>query len=113
MNYSYINVDNIDRRERCTVIAQYIIEEKATVRAAAEKFGLSKSTVHKDVTVSLRRKNSILANEVKKVLEQNKLERHIRGGEATRKKYMMEQLTKEQSDPTKKQPRMPVIGSLN
>lgn len=74
-------------KERCTVLASYIIENKTTVRAAASKFGISKSTVHKDVTQTLRRANKALYYEVKKVLEQNKKERHIRGGEATRLKY--------------------------
>lgn len=72
------------------MVARYIIEERATVRAAAKKFGISKSTVHKDITVTLRRKNHILANEVKKILDMNKMERHLRGGEATRKKYLTE-----------------------
>lgn len=85
---AYINC--LDAKDRCLVIAQYIIEEKATVRAAAKRFGLSKSTIHKDITVTLWRKNSVLANEVKKILENNKMERHLRGGEATRKKYMSE-----------------------
>ena len=72
------------------MVARYIIEERATVRAAAKKFGISKSTVHKDITVTLRGKNHILANEVKKILDMNKMERHLRGGEATRKKYLTE-----------------------
>ena len=82
----YVNCS--DTSERCIVVARYIIEERATVRAAAKKFGISKSTVHKDITVTLRRKNHILANEVKKILDMNKMERHLRGGEATRKKYL-------------------------
>lgn len=113
MNNSYININYTDRTERCLEIAQYIIEEKATVRAAAEKFGLSKSTVHKDVTVILKRKNRILASEVKKVLEQNKMERHIRGGEATRKKYMLKQTGKVQLDLPKKTKDMPISSSPN
>ena len=76
--------------ERATELAQYIIDTKDTVRGAAKKFGISKSTVHKDITVTLRRKNYILANEVKKILDMNKMERHLRGGEATRKKYLTE-----------------------
>jgi len=64
-----------------------MIENNATVRSAAKKFGISKSTVHKDVTQTLRQINKPLYFEVKKVLETNKRERHIRGGEATRKKY--------------------------
>ena len=73
--------------ERTVEIAHYIIENKVTVRAAAKKFGISKSTVHKDVTERLKKINPALAQETKKVLEENKAERHIRGGEATRQKY--------------------------
>ena len=74
-------------KERCTTLAIYIIENGTTVRGAAARYGISKSTVHKDVTQTLKRVNKPLYNEVKKVLERNKQERHIRGGEATRKKY--------------------------
>ena len=74
-------------KERCTTLATYIIENETTVRATASRFGLSKSTVHKDVTQTLKRVNKPLFEEVKKVLEKNKNERHLRGGEATRKKY--------------------------
>ena len=73
--------------ERTIEVAQYIIESKATVRAAAKKFVISKSTVHKDITQRLLQINSALAYEVKIVLDENKAERHIRGGEATREKY--------------------------
>lgn len=73
--------------ERTIEIAHYIIDNKVTVRAAAKKFGISKSTVHKDVTERLKRINPALAKETKKVLDENKAERHIRGGEATRQKY--------------------------
>ena len=76
-----------DIEERATHIADYIIEKKATVRAAAKQFGISKSTVHKDLTQRLERLNKALYLEAKAVLEQNKAERHIRGGEATRLKY--------------------------
>ena len=76
--------------ERTVEIAHYIIENKVTVRAAAKKFGISKSTVHKDVTERLKKINPALAQETKKVLEENKAERHIRGGEATRQKYRHE-----------------------
>lgn len=75
--------------ERAVELAQYIIDSKDTVRGAAKKFGVSKSTVHKDITERLRKINLSLANEAKKVLEENKAERHIRGGEATRLKYMV------------------------
>ena len=80
--------ENEDVRERCERTAAYIIEEKATVRHAAAKFGISKSTVHKDVTERLEKINPALYGEVVKVLSLNKKERHLRGGEATRKKYL-------------------------
>ena len=73
--------------ERAVEIANYIIQERATVRQTAKKFGVSKSTVHKDVTQKLRRNNPALYYKVKKVLEKNKMERHIRGGMATKLKY--------------------------
>ncbi|AUS95011.1 sporulation transcriptional regulator SpoIIID [Clostridium thermosuccinogenes] len=73
--------------ERVMELAYYIIENKTTVRAAAKKFGISKSTVHKDVTERLAKIKPALANEVKLVLEENKAERHIRGGQATKAKY--------------------------
>ena len=77
-------------KERCVVLATYLIENKTTVRAVAAKFGVSKSTVHKDITQNLSRINKPLYNEVRKILELNKQERHIRGGEATKKKYKRE-----------------------
>ena len=73
--------------ERAMEIARYIIDSNATVRQAAKHFGISKSTVHKDVTVTLKKANKILYASVKQVLEKNKQERHLRGGEATKKKY--------------------------
>lgn len=75
-------------RERVLEIASYIIETKATVRQAAKIFGVSKSTVHKDMTERLPEINPEKAQLVKKVLEFNKAERHIRGGRATRRKYL-------------------------
>ena len=78
-------------KEHCVALATYLIENKATVRSVAAKFGVSKSTVHKDRTQSLARVNKALYGEVRKVLEQNKQERHIRGGEATKRKYEREQ----------------------
>lgn len=72
---------------RACELAQYIIENKATVRAAASKFGVSKSTVHKDLSERLEHINKALYLQAKEVLEKNKAERHIRGGIATRKKY--------------------------
>lgn len=74
--------------ERAVVLAQYIIENKATVRAAAQKFGVSKSTVHKDLSERLPTFNRPLYLRVKDVLEENKAQRHIRGGLATREKYL-------------------------
>ena len=74
--------------ERAIKLAHYIIDSKDTVRGAAKRFGISKSTVHKDITERLKKINPALAIEAKKVLEENKAERHIRGGEATRQKYM-------------------------
>lgn len=74
-------------KERCVVLATYIVENNATVRKAAQKYGVSKSTVHKDVTHTLKSVNRPLFEDVKKVLDKNKKERHIRGGEATRRKY--------------------------
>lgn len=73
--------------ERAVELANYIIEKKTTVRSAAKQFGISKSTVHKDVTERLIRFQPELANNVKKILDENKAERHIRGGEATKAKY--------------------------
>ncbi|MBQ8288980.1 MAG: sporulation transcriptional regulator SpoIIID [Clostridia bacterium] len=74
-----------DRSER---LAQYMIEESATVRSAAAHFGISKSTVHKDLTTALKHRNRALYAAVKELLEQNKAQRHFRGGEATRLKYL-------------------------
>ena len=73
--------------ERAQKLALYIIEHKATVRTAAQKFGISKSTVHKDLSERLPTFNKPLYLQVKAILEENKAERHIRGGIATRKKY--------------------------
>jgi putative DeoR family transcriptional regulator (stage III sporulation protein D) len=69
-------------------ISHYILETGATVRKVAAEFGVSKSTVHKDITERLSYLDRDLAREVKKILENNKAERHIRGGEATRRKYL-------------------------
>ena len=74
--------------ERAIDIANYIIENNATVRQTAKQFGISKSTVHKDVTDRLMQINPALAKEARKVLDVNKSERHIRGGLATREKYL-------------------------
>lgn len=73
--------------ERAISLAQYIIENGATVRQAAAQFGISKSTVHKDITTRLQHLNRMLFVQVQEVLSRNKNERHIRGGMATREKY--------------------------
>lgn len=83
-------MDRIYIEERAVELARYIIDTKDTVRGAARKFGISKSTVHKDITERLVRINASLASEAKKVLDENKAERHIRGGEATRIKWIHE-----------------------
>ena len=74
--------------ERASMLGEYIIESKSTVRKAAQKFGISKSTVHKDVSQRLKYINPKLYKEVKSILELNKSQRHIRGGLATKKKYI-------------------------
>ncbi len=74
--------------ERAVEIAKFIIDNNATVRQTAKQFGISKSTVHKDVTERLMQINPSLAKEARKVLDVNKSERHIRGGLATREKYL-------------------------
>jgi len=74
-------------RERCVVLGEYLITHQTTVRRAAQVFGVSKSTVHKDVTLILKAVNIGLYQEVQKLLLKNKQERHLRGGEATRLKY--------------------------
>ena len=75
--------------DRVITLAQYIIENKATVRQTAKKYGVSKSTVHKDISERLPVINKSLAKEAKLVLEENKAERHIRGGLATKNKYAL------------------------
>ena len=82
--------------ERCEELAQYMIETECTVRTAALHFCISKSTVHKDVTYILRGVNPPLYSRVKEVLEKNKSERHLRGGEATKQKYIAEKEMKEE-----------------
>ena len=74
-------------RERCVILGEYMVENQTTVRSAAQAFGISKSTVHKDVTQTLKNVNKSLYTEVQKLLYKNKQERHLRGGEATRLKY--------------------------
>lgn len=77
----------ISIEERSIELAHYIIDSKDTVRGAAKKFGISKSTVHKDVSERLKKINPSLAKQVRVVLDENKAERHIRGGMATKMKY--------------------------
>ena len=76
--------------ERAVELGEYILENKTTVRAAAKRFHISKSTVHKDVTDRLQEVNPQLYDQVRQVLEINKAQRHIRGGQATREKYKHE-----------------------
>lgn len=76
-----------EANERCTVLGTYLVEHNMTVRGVAKRFGISKSTVHKDITGTLKKVNKDLYEQVKRVLEKNKQERHLRGGEATKKKY--------------------------
>ncbi len=73
--------------ERPVILGEYIIEHKATVRQTAREFGISKSTVHKDVSERLKKVRPALYREVRVILDINKQERHIRGGEATKQKY--------------------------
>ena len=78
---------NVSIEERAIALAHYIIDSKDTVRGAAKKFGVSKSTVHKDVSERLEKINPALARQVRVILDENKAERHIRGGMATKMKY--------------------------
>lgn len=73
---------------RAMELGEYIVKNKATVRSAAKVFGISKSTVHTDVTVKLEQLDPILFEKVRQVLDVNKAQRHIRGGMATREKYL-------------------------
>lgn len=75
-------------KERCVIVASYMLENETTVRNTAKKFGISKSTVHKDVTYNLRNVNPMLHKRIQELLEKNKQERHIRGGEATKRKFL-------------------------
>ncbi len=76
--------------ERAVILARYIVENKSTVRETAKQFGVSKSTVHTDVTERLKKINPSLFAQVRSILDINKEERHIRGGIATREKYLKE-----------------------
>ena len=81
--------------ERPVRLALYMLEHNATVRSAARQFGVSKSTVHKDVSQRLRKVNPALYREVRQILETNKSERHIRGGLATKNKYLLKKQAQE------------------
>ncbi len=81
-------------KERCEEIAEYVIETGSTVRAAAIHFGISKSTVHKDLVIKLKYVNKNLYEQVKLILALNKSQRHLRGGEATRRKYLKGKIKK-------------------
>ena len=81
-------MNNLNGTNRPELLAEYVIETGVTVRAAAKHFGISKSTVHKDITQRLKKTSPQLYNAVKEILDVNKSERHIRGGEATRRKYL-------------------------
>ena len=83
--------DTIEKR--ACQLAVYMIETGATVRTTAKHFGISKSTVHKDLTQRLRQYNRVLYEQVRLILEENKAQRHIRGGMATREKYLAKQNT--------------------
>ncbi len=85
-----------DIDERARDLAVYILEHRATVRSAAKHFGISKSTVHKDVAERLRRVSPALWAQVRSVLLENKAQRHLRGGEATRQKYLQRHKSRDQ-----------------
>ena len=77
-------------KARCKILGEYLVEHQTTVRGAATVFEISKSTVHKDVSEHLRHEDPALYEKVRKLLDKNREERHLRGGEATRKKYAKE-----------------------
>ncbi|WP_027338780.1 sporulation transcriptional regulator SpoIIID [Halonatronum saccharophilum] len=79
--------------KRVLEVAEYIYNTKATVRQAAKVFGVSKSTIHKDITDRLEKIDNGLAQDIKEVLEYNKAERHVRGGESTRRKYLKSKIS--------------------
>ena len=91
--YNLPQANKVAIEERAITLARYIIDSKDTVRGAAKKFCISKSTVHKDVTERLLKINPILAKEVREILDENKAERHIRGGMATKLKYMKKEFS--------------------
>ena len=75
-------------KDRCEVLAEYVVKNGATVRATAKEFGISKSTVHKDLTQKLKSVNLNMYQQAKEILNKNKEQRHLRGGEATKQKYL-------------------------
>ena len=86
-------------KERTIRIGNYVVETRKTVRVIAKEFGVSKSTVHKDLTERLPELNPTLANKVKEILEYHKSIRHLRGGEATKNKYRLESPNKKEEKP--------------
>ena len=82
------DIYSVSIEERCVMLAKHLVQNQSTVRAVAADFGISKSTVHKDISHTLQRIDVNLYEEAKAVLEKNKQERHIRGGEATKNKYI-------------------------
>ena len=93
---------NYDYEQRAESLGRYIIESKSTVRATAKKFGISKSTVHKDVTQKLKHCDKSLFVQVRKILDINKEQRHIRGGNATKEKYKRQNYIKKRKKSTKR-----------
>ena len=85
-------------KERCVTLGTYLVENKATVRAVAAHFGISKSTIHKDLAYKLKYINPVLYSSVKEILDYNKAERHLRGGEATKRKYLKKKQGRVSSD---------------
>lgn len=81
-----MKIDYINKRSK--ELGKYVVEHNSTVRETSKIFGVSKSTVHKDITENLEKFDPVLAKDVRKVLDINKAERHIRGGEATKRKYL-------------------------
>ena len=90
----YFSETVCEESKRCEVLGRFIEETGSTVREAANKYGISKSTVHKDVTERLRIENRALYEKVRKVLTKNKAERHLRGGNATKQKYIEKRLSR-------------------
>lgn len=85
---------NLAGKERSEILGEYVVETGATVRATAANYGISKSTVHKDLAYKLKKINPALYSIVKEILDKNKSERHLRGGEATKQKYISARASK-------------------